>query len=69
MESGGQRRRMLSWRVAFSLFVTLSCVKRISAQIKYIIPEEVKVGSVIGNIAKDLGLDITSEQNNQPKFT
>ncbi|XP_068613956.1 protocadherin alpha-8-like [Brachionichthys hirsutus] len=38
----------------------LGFVERVSSQVKYSVPEEVKVGSVIGNVAKDLGLDISS---------
>ncbi|XP_028272746.1 protocadherin alpha-8-like [Parambassis ranga] len=60
MRTGGQRRGIQSWWVALSFFVMFSCVERVSGQIKYSIPEELKVGSVVGNVAKDLGLDISS---------
>ncbi|KAM4621846.1 protocadherin beta-15-like [Polymixia lowei] len=41
-------------------FLLLCFTPGIFAQIKYSIPEEAKVGSVVGNVAKDLGLDITN---------
>uniref|UniRef100_A0A3Q4GSL7 Si:ch73-379j16.2 n=1 Tax=Neolamprologus brichardi TaxID=32507 RepID=A0A3Q4GSL7_NEOBR len=54
-----KRRGTQCWWVAISFSLMLSCAERVSAQIKYSIPEEVKVGSVVGNVAKDLGLDIS----------
>ncbi|XP_077433292.1 protocadherin alpha-8-like isoform X23 [Vanacampus margaritifer] len=53
MGAGGQRRGLF-------LCITLVCLEQIAAQIKYSIAEEVKVGTVVGNVAKDLGLDIST---------
>uniref|UniRef100_A0A3P8V3E1 Si:ch73-379j16.2 n=1 Tax=Cynoglossus semilaevis TaxID=244447 RepID=A0A3P8V3E1_CYNSE len=42
-------------------FCLLICFTELSfGQVKYTTPEEVKVGSVIGNVAKDLGLDVST---------
>ncbi|XP_056103845.1 protocadherin gamma-A3-like [Rhinichthys klamathensis goyatoka] len=43
------------WRVLFIMAVCL--ISNTNAQIRYSVPEEMKKGSLIGNIAHDLGLD------------
>ncbi|XP_041929716.1 protocadherin alpha-10-like [Alosa sapidissima] len=57
MGDGGQRLlRERSWMVHLPLLLCIG--ELVSAQIRYSIPEEKKEGSVVGHIAKDLGLDI-----------
>ncbi|XP_062870792.1 protocadherin Fat 1-like [Trichomycterus rosablanca] len=47
-------RRLLFW-----LFLFLLLWNNVQGQTRYSIPEEMNVGSVVGNIAKDLGLKIS----------
>ncbi|KAM4732919.1 protocadherin alpha-8-like [Anableps anableps] len=44
--------------LSLQIFLLLIVGKRAYSQIRYAVPEEVKEGSVVGNVAKDLGLDV-----------
>ncbi|XP_046907557.1 protocadherin alpha-7-like [Hypomesus transpacificus] len=54
----GERRELRQW-VAF-MFASLLWWSGASAQIRYSISEELKEGTVVGNVAKDLGLDLST---------
>ncbi|XP_031443083.1 protocadherin gamma-C5-like isoform X27 [Clupea harengus] len=62
-------------RSRLDVFVVLWCCvfsllwNTLHGQIRYTIPEELNEGSVVGNIAKDLGLDISQIYNRKLRIT
>ncbi|XP_064182000.1 protocadherin gamma-A11-like isoform X28 [Anguilla rostrata] len=50
--------RTMIWQVLCS-FVLIICIRKTRSQVSYSIPEEMPKGSLVGDIAQDLGLDIT----------
>uniref|UniRef100_A0A671QDI2 Cadherin N-terminal domain-containing protein n=1 Tax=Sinocyclocheilus anshuiensis TaxID=1608454 RepID=A0A671QDI2_9TELE len=56
------QRRILLWRALWLLCFAVLW-RDSEAQLRYTIPEELKEGSVVGNVAKDLGLDVSEISN------
>ncbi|XP_044218801.1 protocadherin alpha-8-like [Thunnus albacares] len=60
MESERRCRSLAICWLGFYLSLLLFFGERALAELRYSVPEEVKEGTVVGNVAKDLGLDKTS---------
>lgn len=63
MKNGIRCRNQCRNQSIFICFSLLLFWERVSAQIKYSVQEEKKVGSIVGNIAKDIGLDINASKD------
>lgn len=51
------RRICLRWWIGVFLLLSHLCFSL--GEVRYVLPEEMKVGSVIGNVARDLGLEVS----------
>ncbi|XP_053319435.1 protocadherin gamma-B4-like isoform X33 [Spea bombifrons] len=60
-------RKTMAWQVV-PFFVYVFC-DIASGHIQYSILEELKQGSIVGNVAKDLGLDVTEMKNRKLQIT
>ncbi|XP_049897656.1 protocadherin gamma-A11-like [Epinephelus moara] len=49
---------LMCWTLTWQLLIFVFMISTINGQIRYSIPEEMKKGSLIGNVAQDLGLDL-----------
>ncbi|KAK0148622.1 Protocadherin gamma-A1 [Merluccius polli] len=58
MDRKQQPDKAMKGQVGLLLFIAVISVGTASGQVSYSIPEEMKIGSLVGNVAQDIGLDI-----------